>query len=133
MVPQHDLELIVLRQAASLLATPIFIVDTDGVLVFYNEGAEVLLGRRYDEAGEMPLETWGSIFTPTDEHGEFIPPDELPLAIAVTERHPATGVLYITDLGGATRRIEVAAIPLVGQSGHHIGSLAVFWEVGEPT
>lgn len=128
MAPQRDVELIVLRQAASFLATPIFIIGTDGALAYYNEAAERLLGRRYDEMGEMALEEWGSMFTPTDELGEPIPPDELPLARALAEHHPTTGVLHITALSGETRRIEVAAIPLVGQTGRALGALAVFWE-----
>jgi hypothetical protein len=48
-------ELILMRQLASYLAMPIFLVDPDGNLLYYNEPAEYLLGRRYDETGEMPL------------------------------------------------------------------------------
>jgi PAS domain-containing protein len=125
---QHDVELIVLRQAASFLATPIFIVDNDGTLVYYNEPAELLLGRRFEEAGEMPASEWGSVFTPTDDAGEPIALERLPLAVTVAERRPATGRFCITGLDGTDHWIEVTALPLIGQSGRHIGSLAVFWE-----
>ncbi len=127
---QFDVELIVLRQAASYLAMPIFIVDTVGTLVFYNEPAEQLLGRRYDEAGEMPLAEWGSVFTPTDQDGRVIPPDRLPLAVTVAERRPASGPMHIRGLDGVARRIEVTSLPLIGQTGRELGSLAVFWETG---
>jgi PAS domain-containing protein len=127
---QHELEMIVLRQAASYLATPIFIVDGAGTLVFYNEPAEYLLGRRYDEAGEMPLDQWGSVFTPTDDDGEIIPAAELPLAITVAEQRPANGHMHIVGLDGRARRIEVTALPLIGRTGRHLGSFAVFWETG---
>ena len=40
---QKDIELILTRQLASYLATPVFIVDAIGTLVFYNEPAEVIL------------------------------------------------------------------------------------------
>ncbi len=129
---QHELEMIVLRQAASYLATPIFIVDTRGTLVFYNEPAEGLLGRRYDEAGEMPITEWGSVFDPTDEDGRPIPAAELPLAITLTEGRPASGPLRIVGLDGVPRRIEVTALPLVGQTGRQLGALALFWETGTP-
>lgn len=125
---QHELELIVLRQAASYLATPVFLVDTDGALLFYNEPAETLLGRRYEEAGEMSAAEWGAIFTPTDDDGTLIPREHLPLSVTIAERRPATGPMCITGLDGVHRRIEVIALPLVGQSGRHLGSAAVFWE-----
>jgi len=125
---QHDVELIVLKQAASYLATPIFIVDLDGTLLFYNEPAESILGRRYDETGEMPMAEWGSAWTPTDDDGNPLDVNELPLAIAVSERRPAHGAMRIVGGDGAARRIEVTAFPLIGQSGRDLGSIAVFWE-----
>jgi PAS domain-containing protein len=127
-VSQHDVELIVLKQAASYLATPIFIVDVVGTLLFYNEPAEAILGRRYDETGEMPMDEWGSIWSPTDDDGTPLDVGSLPLAIAVTERRPAHGAMTITASDGRERRIEVTAFPLVGQSGRQLGSVAVFWE-----
>jgi PAS domain-containing protein len=42
---QHDVELILMTQVASYLATPIFVVDPNGDLVYFNEPAEQLLGR----------------------------------------------------------------------------------------
>ena len=52
-MPQQPLELILLRQCASHLAMPIWIMGPDGNLLFYNEPAEPILGRRFDEAGEL--------------------------------------------------------------------------------
>ncbi len=127
---QHDLELILLRQSASYLATPIFIVDAVGTLLFYNEPAEKILGHRYDEAGPMPVEEWGSVFTPVDDDGNPLAPDDLPLAITVATRQPAHGAFTIRGLDGGLRRIVVTAIPLIGQSGRDLGSLALFWEEG---
>ena len=49
------IELILMRQLASHLRVPIFLVDGQGTLLFYNEPAEALLGRRFDEAGEMKM------------------------------------------------------------------------------
>jgi PAS domain-containing protein len=125
---QHAVELIVLKQPASYLATPIFVVDPVGTLLYYNEPAELILGRRYDETGEMTLEEWGSIFVPVDDDGVPMPPEAVPLAIAVRERRPAHATFSITGLDGAARRISATAFPLVGQSGRHLGSIAIFWE-----
>jgi PAS domain-containing protein len=46
-MPQLEIEMILMRQLASYLAMPIFIVDPVGNLVFYNEPAESILGRRF--------------------------------------------------------------------------------------
>ena len=48
------IEVVLLRQVAGYLATPLFFVDEDGNLEYYNEPAEALLGHRYEETGQMP-------------------------------------------------------------------------------
>ena len=83
-----DVEVILMKQVASYLAVPIFLVDPAGTLIFYNEPAEVLLGQRYDETGDMPLEEWGTVFVPTDADGIVLAPNDLPLAVALTEHRP---------------------------------------------
>jgi PAS domain-containing protein len=125
---QHEVEVILVKQLAGYLATPIFVVDPIGNLVFYNEPAERLLGRRYDETGAMPMAEWGTIFIPRDEAGEAIPPDELPLGRALARGRPAHGEMWITGLDGAVRHISVTALPLVGQHGRDLGAIAIFWE-----
>lgn len=125
---QYEIELILLRQVASYLATPIFLVDLEGNLLFYNEPAEVILGRRYEEWGELPLAEWATIFTPTDADGNELPPDDLPLVVAVRHRRPALGSFFITGLDGVQRHLTVAALPLVGHADRELGSVAYFWE-----
>lgn len=127
---QHEVELIVLRQAASYLATPILLVDLVGNLIYYNEPAEELLGHRYDETGEIPLEDWTMSFVPTGEDGVALPFEALPLGIAVQQRHPAHGTFSITGRDGVNRRISATALPLEGQAGRQLGSIAVLWEEG---
>lgn len=121
-------EMLLLRQVASYLAMPMFVVDADGELVYYNEPAEALLGRRYEETGQMPLEVWGTIFTPTDSDGQPLPPEHLPLAMAVQRRHPTQGSFWILGLDGVTRRLVVSAIPLNDPEERPLGAFAIFWE-----
>ena len=124
----HPIEVILLRELAGHLSMPIFVVDPDGDLLFYNEPAEQLLGSRFDETGMMPFEEWSTIFLPTDRDGAPIAPDALPLAIAVQQRRPAQGDMWIQGLDGARRALTVTAIPLQGQWGDHLGAAAIFWE-----
>ena len=128
---QLEIELILLRQVASYLAMPIFLVDLEGNLLFYNEPAEPILGLRYEESGELPLSEWATIFVPTDEQGNELPADDLPLVKAVRERRPALGSFWITGLDGTRRHLTVTAIPLVGHGNRELGSVALFWVDGE--
>lgn len=129
---QKAVELILMRQLASYLAMPIFLVDPDGTLLYYNEPAERLLGHRYDETGEVPLTEWSTAFRPTAEDGTPISPHDLPLAIAVRKQQATHRVLRIAGLDGVTRQIAVTAFPLEGQGGRHLGAVAIFWEHAPP-
>ena len=115
-------------KVASYLAMPVFLVGPAGSLLYYNEPAEVILGRRYDETGEMPLEEWATIFVPTDETGAVIPPESLPLTEAVQHGRPAHGSFWIRGLDETARHISVTAFPLIGQNDRNLGSVAIFWE-----
>jgi PAS domain S-box-containing protein len=125
---QLQVEVILLKQMASYLATPIFVVDPEGNLVYFNEPAEGILGRRYDEAGDMALDELASIFNTTDEHGAPIPRENQPLVCALEQRRPAHVQMWIRGLDGAIRHIAVTAFPLVGQDDRNLGAVAIFWE-----
>jgi PAS domain-containing protein len=129
---QKPIETILMRQLATYLTTPVFIVDAAGTLLFYNEAAEVLLGRRFDEAGEMAFKEWSTVFLPANEDGTPLAPDSIPLAIALRQRRPAHGRLTIRGLDGVPRTIEGMAFPLEGQSGRHLGAVVFFWSVESP-
>ena len=47
----HEIEIILNRQLADCLSIPVFITDTIGNLIFYNEPAEEVLGKRFEETG----------------------------------------------------------------------------------
>ena len=124
------IEVVLLRQVAGYLATPLFLVDEDGTLEYYNEPAELLLGHRYEETGQMPLEEWGKTFAPTDSLGRAMPPGDLPLARALTERTPSQGSFFIRGLDGISRHLSVTAVPLEGPGGTDLGALAIVWALG---
>jgi PAS domain-containing protein len=129
---QKELEVILMRQLADCLAMPIFIVNTQGTLLFYNEPAERLLGRRFEETGELTEVEWATAFVPTDENGAIIPPEKLALVIALRERRPAHTELRIRGLDNVPRHIRVTAFPLIGRGERFLGAVAIFWEVEGP-
>src|SRR5947209_5514532 len=94
--PKHrSLVLILAKDLASRLATPVFVVDGEGTLLYFNEAAEPVLGATYAEYGETRADQWAKAFEPRDEHGELIPLNELPLGIALSEKRPAHRSLTI--------------------------------------
>jgi len=127
----HPIQIILTRQLAGYLSVPIFLVDPAGDLLFYNEPAEAILGRRFEETGAMPAAEWGSVFTPVDDGGRPIPPEDLPLMVTLAKRRPAYKRFFIKGLNGARRHLEVACIPISGLQGEFLGAAALFWELAE--
>ena len=125
---QQEVEVILSRHLAEYLAMPIFIVNPDGDLIYYNEPAEAILGTRYNETGMMPAAEWATIFHPVDYEGKPIPAEELPLVIAISQHHPAHKIFWIRGMDGNMREIEVTALPLIGQADRFLGGIAIFWE-----
>jgi PAS domain-containing protein len=132
-VVQHHLVLILARDFASRLATPVFLVDVEGAVIYFNEAAERVLGRRYVEGVGMTAEEWGTAFAPTDDDGAPIELSGLPLGIAILERHPDHRMLRIRSLDGIERRIEATAFPLFAHEDECLGAIAIFWETEEPS
>lgn len=125
---QQEIETILARQLASYLSTPVFLVGSDGTLLFYNEAAEDILGRRYSETGVLGVDEWATAWNPSGPGGIPIPPDEIPLVIAVRDKRLARRDLWITGHDGVRRHIDVLAFPLMGIAGRLVGAVAMFWE-----
>ena len=123
---QKPLELILARNLMTSLSTPAFLVDEGGVLVFYNEAAGMLLGRRFEELGQVGQEEWGALFGPFGEDGEALAYDELPLVSAVRSGRPAHAKLTIRSADGGEHAVEASAFPILTAHGSQ-GALAMMW------
>jgi PAS domain-containing protein len=127
----YPIQLILMRQLAGYLSVPVFLVDPDGNLLFYNEPAEMILGRRFDETGKMSAEEWSAAFTPLDDASQPIAPKDLPLRITLAQHRPAYRRLFLRGLDAVHRYIEVASIPIAGLQGEFLGAVAFFWEISD--
>jgi PAS domain-containing protein len=125
----YEIEIILNRQLADCLSIPVFITDTAGNLIFYNEPAEQVLGKRFEETGEMPVEEWSTIFKPLDDDGNPLAPEELPLVKTLKEEFPYHKSFRIESLKGETQNISVTSYPIISRSGKFIGAVAIFWKV----
>jgi len=123
----REIEVILSRHLADCLELPIFITDLNGNLIFYNESAEQILGRKFEDSGVMPAEEWSVIFNPQDENGKNLPPDDLPLMKTLKTGQPAQGNFYITSLTGETHHLAVTSFPLIGHAKRYVAAMAIFW------
>jgi PAS domain-containing protein len=124
---QKHLVLILAREFASNLATPTLVADHEGRLVFYNEAAEAVVGRRFAETGEIDLEEWLALFSPRDRDSAPLPPERRPTRIALDERRAAHSRYRVTSADGVDREIEVTAFPLFAHADEFVGVVAIFW------
>ena len=127
----YDIEIILNRQLADCLSIPVFITDTNGNLIFYNEPAEDILGKRYKDTGEMPVEVWGTVFNYKNDDGNPLPPEELPLVKTLKNRLPYHRTFWIKNLKGKELRISVTSYPIIGRAGKFVGAVAIFWRPSE--
>ena len=124
----RSLPLILARELASNLATPMFLMDPGGMLVFYNDAAAVLLGKPFAELGEIPSGEFGAALRLMTPDGLPIRRRDSPSGLAFYERRPAHKTLMVTAYDGAQREFEVTAYPLFGTNGEMHGVVTVFWE-----
>jgi PAS domain-containing protein len=127
---QRPLELILARNLLATLSTPAFLVNQPGDIVFYNEAAGAVLGRRFEERGTLSARDWVETFGPFDDEGNPIPIEEQPLTTSLRRNHPDHSRHRIRSLSGAEHHVEVSGVPVIGADGF-VGAMVFFWESGE--
>ena len=128
---QQPVEMILLRQVASYLNIPIWMMDQDGNLVYYNESAEKLLGIQFDEVGPVHAEQLGDMFRLTNLDGSTMPEYEFPVVVALSKRQPNHKAVRFCGIDGVWRDVAVSAMPVEGQGGRFAGVFATFWEIDD--
>ena len=127
----YPIELILSRQLAECMGMPVFLTDTVGNLLFYNEPAEEILGKRYEDTGEMQVDQWGNIFKNKDDAGNPIQAEELPLVKTLQDHLPYHKTFWIESLQGKAERISVTSYPIIGRAATFLGAIAIFWRSPE--
>jgi PAS domain-containing protein len=120
----QPLVLVLARNLVASVTVPAFVTDAEGGVIFYNEAAGELLGRRFEEAGRLSREEWRAI-GPVDEAG--LPLDaDAPLTTVLKQNRPAHERFRIcTDSRGVVM-VETSALPLNAPDGFH-GAVVLFW------
>jgi PAS domain-containing protein len=125
----QEIEMILTRQLADCLALPIFLVNAEGTLLFYNEPAERIFGRRFEETGPLSSEEWTASLILMNDEGTILEPEARPLMIALTQRRPTQATLWIRGWDQVKHRIQTTALPLIGRGDRFLGAAVIFWEV----
>ena len=128
---EPSLPLILARELAANLATPMFLIDAGGTLVYFNEAAELLLGKSYGEIGGITALEFGTMLDLENVDGTPMRRRDSPAGVAFYEREPAHRTLLATTLDGSRQPFEVTAYPLFGHVGDMHGVLTVFWRAKE--
>jgi len=123
-----SLPLILAREFASNLATPMFLLDAAGMLVFYNDAAALLLGKPFAELGEIPAAEFAAVMELATPAGESLLRRNSPAGIALLQQRPSHASVMATTFDGARRPFEATAYPLFATTGDMHGVIAVFWE-----
>ena len=127
----RSLPLILARELAANLATPMFLIDGEGILVYFNEAAEMMLGRSFADVGAITANEFGSRLELAELDGTPMRRRDSPAGVAFLRREPAHRTLLATSLDGTRKPFEVTAYPLFGKVGEMHGVLTVFWEAGQ--
>lgn len=128
-VRQRNVALILARELAVNVTTPMWMWDESGMLVYYNEPAAAVIGRPFDDVETMHLNEIEQ-FRSEDLDGNRVAVEDLPSSVAMREKRPAQQDLRITGFDGVKRTISVTAIPLFVRGDQFVGTMAVFWELG---
>ena len=129
MAAAKPIQIILARQLASCIATPILLVDVEGTLVYYNESAEAIFNQRFDETGEMPAEEWTTRIAGMDDDRTPIPPEDRPIMRALAKRHPVSQTMWTRRSDGEWRHVHVTTFPLIGERDTLFGAMTIFWEI----
>ena len=126
---EQSLPLILAREFASNVATPLALLDATGRLLYFNEPAGRIIGSTPAELGELTEDEWRARFAAQRLDGTPAGIDEMATVIARRERRPAHEKLVITTLDGLRRTLAVTAIPLLqGDREELVGCVVLFWE-----
>jgi PAS domain-containing protein len=123
-----SLPLILARELASNLSTPMFLLNQDGVLVYFNDAAEQIIGKPFAEVGAVDAMEFSGIFRLSQLDGTPISRGYSPTGIAFLQRRPSHQVLLATGLDGVRRTVQATAYPLFGAGDELHGVVTVFWE-----
>src|SRR4051794_5025842 len=106
----QPLIVILARNLVASVTVPGFVTDEEGTIVFYNDAAGELLGRRFEETGSLSRDEWAAI-GPVDEAGQPLNTDA-PLTHVLKDNQPSHERFRICSDARGVIEVETSALPL---------------------
>lgn len=128
---QKSVVLILARELASNVATPMLLLDHEGTLIYFNEPAEAVFGTRFDAVGELPAPVWDERWPVTDTEGNRLSLLRSKLADVIVRQRPGHQSIRVTGLDGEVRPIDATVFPLFDSGHQFVGAVGVFWQTGD--
>ena len=116
------------RDLVNALPAAIYITDADGRIIFSNEAAHTLWGRRPEFGKSKFCGSWKR-YSPD---GTPLPHDQIPMALALREKRPIRGMEGIVERPDGTRiHFITHPTPLFDASGNLIGAVDMLVDISE--
>lgn len=125
---QKSVVLILARELASNIATPMLLLDQNGTLVYFNEPAEAIFGTRFDAVGEVRADVWDERWPVTDAEGRPMSLMNSPLANVILNQTPGHQSIRVLGLDGEERAVDATVFPLFDSGHQFVGAVGVFWQ-----
>jgi hypothetical protein len=125
----RSVELILAKQLAGLLVSPIMLFDAGGTMVYFNEPMEALLGRSFGVTGPMVRGEWSAAFHFEDLEGGDLEASETPLSAAFNGGQAGQITCWIVGIAGTRAKIRLTTVPIEGAGDVHHGVLAIITQV----
>jgi len=119
------------KHLAESVTTPMLLIDAEGNLVFYNEGAEALLETPFTDVGVIPAAEWQDMFRLRARDDSPAPLEKMPGWIDLQGERPGLGHVRFTTLTGKDHFVAVCAVPLFTAQKQFDGALVLFWDEPE--
>ncbi|MEP7321436.1 MAG: hypothetical protein ABI761_05930 [Saprospiraceae bacterium] len=122
-MPSQEIEFILSRQLAEYISTPVVLVDHDGRMIYYNESAEYILGKKYNESGEIESREWDNRFFEDHDRRTTLDMLDLPFVKILSVRHIMQGEFWMRNFEEIEQKVLMICIPLVGLAQRELGAL----------
>ena len=121
-MPNQEIEFILDRQLSEYLSSPIAIVDHDGRMIYYNESAEFILGKKFNESGEIESREWDERFH-DETKSNMIKMLDLPFLKVLSGRTIIEGEFWMRNFEEIDQKVRFICIPLVGMAQRELGAI----------
>ncbi len=122
----YPVEFILARQLAEYMSTPIAIVDYDGKIIYYNEPAEYILGKKFNESGEIEYREWDNRFYLEHDRSAPMQVLDIPFISALSNRIILQGEYWMRNFEEVDQKVLIICVPIVGMGHRELGTIVYF-------